>query len=199
MGVDVYALLPPDVDEGEVAEVIGKILGSPSHMEDIHFHGATAVRVDKAKLDCASNVCHCANVVVDTATAKEFGAWPWVCVGHFNAPQYGHPKGIKNNSVSTYVSMRSSPGKVATLAKLVDFFGGVVANDYDNKVIHSSKRHCPKDKYGNIPQGGDEWQEYQNAIHALQPITQKEVEKYRKYSAYNDAPDKVKTPERPRI
>ena len=80
---------------------------------------------------------------------------------------------------------RSTASNIALGKRLVDFFGGFVDyNDCDNSDSDYAVAEKTADECD--PQDGQPWDDFQERMFNLKPITKEEIEACRQYSAYPD-------------
>ena len=182
MGVNCVVNLPVDVDEHDVAEVVGILAGlSPTWEETSN---GRFLRVDGAE-GVATSVAGMSEVQLD---------WPKKKPGAL-------VDGTDYHSASFHYSLRekgkihncfypkSTPFWCAISRRLVWWFGGVVTfDDCSEKDIYRSKRHCPVDRYGLIPNDGKPWTDYHNTLAVMEPLTLKDLKAAYKVAAYKGIP-----------
>jgi hypothetical protein len=94
--------------------------------------------------------------------------------------------GYREKGDSRGIIMRSWACNIVVCKKLVDFFGGWV--DYqDCDSIDVDYNVKPKSDKMNCPEDGDEWQNLQERIMAVQPITQEELDDAERHAAYKES------------
>jgi hypothetical protein len=173
MGVDARIRLPANVRLGEVAECIGVLLGLKPRKEPLQHcrDGAWAVRVDGVTVTGNVTMPTCADINIVGATIGE-NSKRWFLY-HFE----GSPNGER------LIIPRSTALNIAMGRRLVEFFGGEM--DYSNcDNIDCDYRIEPKGEDENHPEDGEPWQNLQERILNLPPLTEAEVAEWQEVAAY---------------
>lgn len=168
MGVDTIIVLPAQVRVDNVAEVIGACIGLEREWMDLD-NGARSARVLGIKVSSCANVPTMA--MIEWCGGNE--VWPTGSIGyHFEG---GGERGGR------LLRPRSYPDAITLGHRLVDFFGGIIKyQDYDGKIDYQ------QDWKIELCQASDgrEWDDLQERIMAIRPITKEEVEQYSAEAAY---------------
>lgn len=178
MGVDTHVRLPHGVAIREVAEVIGILAGlkPAKHALERSQGDKWFVSVDGAKAVGNVNIPEMATIELNAPKGSTLvdGLVSHRAFYHYESEQ---PKGAR------LLSVRATPFWIAMARRLVQHFGGeVVYSDCDDgKANYKCK--CPR--VPNYPTDGEPWQRYQEEVFNLKPITKAEIQKARKWAAYD--------------
>jgi len=173
MGTDCQILLPSDVQVRDVADIIGACLGQPKTKRPFSSGNGWAADVDGVGVSSFrkdSGLASCAQITVKDKMYVMF---------HFEASHYsGVPRGAK------LLMPRATAQWIAIGKRLVDFFGGdLFWNDCaDNDKPDYSVRWKSPSKVS--PDGNKPWQDLQERIMAIEPITKAELAEAQTHAAY---------------
>lgn len=168
MGVDTRIRLPEDVRINDVAEAMGILAGLRFEKKDLNHKGEWYVHVPDAEAK-PSNIPEMAYInlkgeMVDGKTAH-------MAFFHYETEEPGR-----------LVSVRCTPFWIAIGRRLVEFFGGWIDySDCDDRRRDYSRK---KPRKCNNPSDGKPWQDFQEAMFSLKPITKADIEKCRQWAAY---------------
>jgi hypothetical protein len=163
MGVDCKIKLPDDVRVSDVAKAIGILAGLPATRWDIGDKGAYAAHVDGCDVKSCDPVPECA--VINLPDRQVLYYFEWGSGGRGLMP-------------------RSTPFWIAVGARLCQFFGGEM--DYDDCDEIACDFSCDKPRLCNCPEYGQEWQDLQDELLAIKPVTKEELKFAERLAAYPD-------------
>lgn len=175
MGVDCEIRLPEDVRIRDVADVIGILAGCEKVWSETSDKKATWVNVKCVDVSTVGMVgmAHI-NVSIPISTKGNDTAF---VLYHFE------PGTFPDGTCGRLLTPRSTGWWIAVGKRLVDFFGGTVDFNYcDEQDIDYQK---PKPRWHNNPEGDEEWDDFQKAKFAVQPLTDAEVETVWEVAAYD--------------
>ena len=175
MGVDCHVYLLPDTDASDVGKVLSLLLGArPVKTE---YQGAYWYNVEPNFEEIPDRTdIGFGRIKINTELAKKHYVQPYIFLGSTHQNKKG---------VYTYMSFGSTPIKIKLANALAHWFGGfVVANDCNDEITYTSKRHCPVDRRGLIPEDGVAWDNYQDSLLEIVPITIKSINKGVKFAGY---------------
>jgi len=166
MGVDCRINLPGNVRVGDVANVIGKVRGAESKLV-LSSCGSYYVDVPDVKVEGIDDMPGCAALTIA-------------------GPRPGPSRTLfffESEGVSRSILLSSTPANIAIAKRLVEFFGGEVdfqdCDTIDCDFARPAKTNCE-----NQPKDGMPWHDLQQRIHAVEPITDDEIEAAVEYAAY---------------
>jgi hypothetical protein len=164
MGVDCSIALPGNVRVRDVADVLGKLRGAESSLEKLGRDSYQVVVAD-VEVKGIAFLAACADIRV---TGPRPG--PQYCFFHFASE--GSTRAIR---------LSSTPANIAIAKRLVEFFGGAVDfNDCDD--IDCDFEVQAKTDTENQPSTGVPWKDLQQRIHAVEAITDEEIDAVREYA-----------------
>jgi hypothetical protein len=165
MGCDTVISLPTNVRLKDVANVIGVLSGYRARKMCLSG-GAWATNVPSVRTKGIESIPECAHIFVGDEIRVMY---------HFEHI-------TDDPRIGRVIQPASTPFWVAVGRRLVDFFGGEVDyNDCDNSAVDysvpakSNEENCPKD--------GKEWDDFQERVLNLSPITKEEVKSYVRLAA----------------
>jgi len=171
MGVDTRITLPPAARVGDVAKVVGILLGLKSSKEPLH-DDTWYVAVPGAAIE-PSGVVECALIALKGPVSVFDGEASVHLLYHFEGDHDG----------SRLLMPRSYAGWIALGRRLVDFFGGEV--DYADCDAADVDYSVPRKDWHEIaPKDGEEWHAFQQRMLDLPPITKADVKACQQYAAY---------------
>ena len=185
MGVNLNVYLPLDVQDRHVASVLGVLAGLPAKYETSRggygrSYGSTevkGVRVDHCNLTGMSDI------VLTSQTGMVDGEGT-----HFAYFHYCARTSFGKRKIVNLLGPPSTAFWIALSRRAVHFLGGlVVYNDCAASLkgnSYRSKRHCPVDRHGLIPDDAEPWTRYHKALAALTPITVEDMIGANRYAAY---------------
>ncbi len=162
-------MLPVDVRIADVAKVIGILAGLPADKEPLGG-GSYCCRVHGVEVK-PSGMAEVATITINgdlvDGEKQHYSTWHW-----------------EPEDEGRLLYPKANPFWIAVGLKLVDFFGGtIVYTDTDGrKPNHRAK----KPRQSNNPQDGKPWQDFQDAILAVKPLTKAELRAADKLSAYHN-------------
>ena len=164
MGVDVKVTLPPDTRLQDVADAIARLAGYPCTRHSIGENGQWALHQKEvtAKGSIIPQMAY-----INWAWAGEPRSWAY----HFEG------KGGTRLLIS-----RSRAVNIAVAKRLVDIFGG--AADYNDSDGVDVDYHAPKPRPANDPEDGVAWQQLQQDLLDISPLTKQEVAQYQTVASY---------------
>lgn len=170
--------LPVDVRAHEAGEVIGILAGLKSHKK--FFESGKGWYAEVRGVSEHGNPTNIGFGEIMFGGDMVDGENAHSVYFHYSTRLYG---GVYN-----MVSCASTPFWCAVGLRMVQFFGGVcVYNDCDDtKKAGCFKRRCPQDRNGFIPEIGNKWFEYQQALLDMKPLSKTEIEDARAFAAYKD-------------
>lgn len=183
MGVDAKIYLPGNTRLSTVVEVIAKCLDAPLVKKklrddkpgDNYWH----VSVGDDVVEYHNVVQGLAGVTIKRIDPSLHG---YDCFGFSYHYEFG---GYKNMGACRGIILRSRSYNIALLMRLADFFGGVVDfQDCDDEERDYVVKDKPDSK--NCPEDGEPWQNLQERIWAVKPLTQEEIDKCEKFAAYKE-------------
>ncbi len=166
MGVDTNIKLTPGTRARDVADVIGILLGCKKGIEPLGGN-STHCKVYGVELK-PSTVAGCADIFIKTEEDIEHN--------FFYHYEYG-------NDGSGGISPRAHPLAIALGVRLVKFFGGTV--DYQDCDEEDSDFTAPPPTWYNA-EDGEPWNQLQDAMNNLVPITYDEVMRFKALAAYGN-------------
>ena len=175
MGVSCNAYLLPDADAHNVGKVLSLLLGA--HPVKTEYQGTYWYDVEpKFKEIPSSDDIGTGRLEINTELAKKYNVYPFISLGSTH---------INKKGVYTYISFGSTPIKIKLANALAYWFGGfVVANDCNDDITYKSIRHCPVDRRGLIPEDSVAWDNYQDSLLEIVPITVKSINKGIEFAGY---------------
>ena len=177
MGVDCEVSLPPDVRMHDVETVLGILLGLPKHRQTL------TISTDRGEVWCTR---------IDGSTVRQTDGLAEMVVLSFARPD-GTPLVDGEHAHSVFyhfegehgarlVVARSYPVWLAAFRRLAAFFGGVGYDSDDDRVATS---FCyDRLRYDNGPDDGVPWQQFQQELFDVPPLTRAEIDAVRRYAAY---------------
>lgn len=171
MGVDCKIYLPANVRIRDVAKVIGVVTGCAIHHRNLSSYDGDGWYVDvpAVELDRSSMVT-LASVYIRRKTID--GADDHYVLYHF-----------EGSGGRRLMMPRSTAFWIAVGVRLVTFFGGSIDfQDCDD--VDADLHVDPKSDAMNCPEDGVEWQNLQERIAALKPITEEEWRSFDEFAAY---------------
>jgi hypothetical protein len=160
MGIDCKVHLPENVRVKDVANVIGALAGCP--VKQKHYSGAVFVEVENVKVESTS-VPQMAQIMVEP---------PGGCVDGEKCHFVYYFFEVEEGS-GRLLNPRSTAWWIAIMRRVVDFFGGSIDySDCDDVDVDYSVPAKPDSV--NRPTNGAEWDDLQNRILAIKPITVEE-------------------------
>jgi len=170
MGVDCIIALPDNVRLRTVAKVVGKLLGKASALKPLE-DGGQYVEVEGISAGMTS-VPEMAEIRV--AAAPVFDGLDASLFYHFEGEEPGF---------RLLLMPRSVPAWIALGRRLADFFGGKV--DYQDLGEDSYDHEVPaRADAENCPTNDGPWQDLQDRVHALAPLSKAEVRACRNLARY---------------
>ena len=169
MGVNTYITLPGDVRLRDVADVIGICAGLKPKWTTLSG-GARAVSVDGVSTRSCDAVPECAEI--DLVGRMIDGERMHNVMFHFEFGE-GTDKGLLP---------RATPFWIAIGVRLVNFFGGEI--DFADCDDDGRDHAALKPRATNRPSDGEPWQEMENAMYAVTPITETEYRAALQFAAY---------------
>ena len=164
MGVNSEIYLPRDVRVDDVAEVVGILAGLKSEMRNLSHSSGMYCYVENASAE-PSSVAGMSRIVINAKKGETLidGEKSHFC-------NYFHECG-DDNSIELYPSC--TPFWIAIGIRLARFYGGrIVFNDCKGG---GANRNFPRKRKTNSPQDGKPWQEFQNEISSIKPITKSDL------------------------
>lgn len=150
--------LPKDVCVGDVATVIGLLLGNKRIQNPIGIGGWFTSAVGTEVKALLPDLPTCPHISIALPGRRRFDV---MFHYEFDAQRYGLMLPYKSDSI-------------ALARRLVEFFGGEVDyNDCDSKLRDYA---CGTPRDSNFVEDGKAWQEFQHAMYDIRPITQQEIE-----------------------
>lgn len=176
MSTDTEIRLAPAARLGDVANVIGILLGCEKRLEPLGGDSFSC-RVDGIKFSKIDSLPECVSIHITPKTGV-----PRTILYHF---EYG---GVSKGGYYTKIWRGMMPSStavnIALGVGLVKFFGGEVDfNDCDDTDIDFKSPEC-KDIRAN---DGVPWDTLQRRMFAIEPLSELEIKKYSKVAAYGDA------------
>ena len=169
MGVDCNINLPGNVRVNDVADLIGIAAGLPARKHDLDYKGAWTVRVDGVKVE---NACVVGLVDINLSGKMIDGQKDHTVFYHFE----------DDGSSGRCLLPRSTAFWIAVGRKLIDFFGGaLVYQDCDGNEDYVKPANPDNI---NCPQDGEDWQNFQQRMLDVQPITKEELLECDEFAAY---------------
>lgn len=169
MGVKCCITLPGRVRVHDVATVVGACLGFRKQKFRSGSSWWTSVPEVSIKNYGDPGLVECCRIVFPSA----HGASDWLMY-HFEwEDETGCGRGLLP---------RSTARNIALAHRLVDFFGGSITHQDSNSGIDYCRPWKPIHKIA--PTRGKAWQDFQERLFAVQPITDEETEQYKQYAAY---------------
>lgn len=171
MSVDTRIRLPEDVRISDVAEAMGILAGLKPEARPLS-DGYWSVWVPGATARGHENIPQMATITLSGEMVD----------GQKEHQAYYHYEMDAGEPAGRLVSVRCTPFWIAIGKALVDFFGGTVdyADCDDVKVNYRRK----KPRKANNEADGKPWQDFQEAMFALKPITKADINKCRQWAAY---------------
>lgn len=165
MGVDCEIHLPDDVQIRDVADVLGILAGNKKEWRE--SKGARWVGVENVSIS-GNTFPGLACITLPYCATKRDEIY---VLYHFEPGCGGR-----------LLMPRSTAWWIAAGKRLVDFFGGSIDfNDCDDSDVDYER---PKPRGRNNPENGEPWRAFQEALFAVEPLTQEEVDACAKHSAY---------------
>lgn len=165
MGVNCRITLPPAARVDDVANVIGRLSGAKAIWKELDGSGGWYCKVEQVTVK-PSSVPECADIQWTGAD----GVFQYVMY-HFEWDEKGN-RGLLPTSTAFWV---------AAACRLVDFFGGQVDyNDSDGQMCDYSRRQQP----GIHANDGEEWDQLQEKIMAVKPLTGADLKAAAAVAAY---------------
>lgn len=166
MSTNTRIILPTDVRIDDVATVIGKLAGLPAVKKDSDKSFFTSINGVKI---IPSSMAEMAEIVLEgnmiDKQKKHF-------VYYFFEGEHGKRE----------ICPKSTAFWVAIGKRLVEFFGGKIDyNDCDN-IDWDYESQIPREH--NDPNDGKEWNDFQEEIYNLKPITKLELKEAQKFASY---------------
>ena len=182
MGVDANLYLPGNVRVRTLTDVVARLLDAPTEKKDLdsksHPGAWYAHTPEDVVIFESLSVPSMIDVTIKYIDPKITGQKAFGFGYHFEF-------GGNDNGACRGLILRSHACNIVLLKRLADFFGGFVDfQDCDSVDIDYSVKF-KKDKL-NCPQDGDEWQDLQERIMAVQPITQDELDDAERHAAYKE-------------
>lgn len=174
MGVNTLIYIPNDVWLIDLSEVIGILLGIKPEKSQL-TKDAWSVKVKGVSVSGSANVAECAWIKIKQSKKLITGNEAISLFYHYecsNDPNY------------RLIMPRSRPAWIALGLRLIQFFGGLI--DFDDSDDIEIDRGYFKPRGRNNPEDGKEWQDYQEAIFNIKPLTKKEIEDAKQYAAYTE-------------
>ena len=165
MGVDTRIQLKPQTQLRNVADVIGVLLGCIPRLEPLGGTNSKSCRVAGVKV-ASSTVETCADILI--------------------VPEHGETRNIlyhfESEDGCRGLLLRCYAENIALGVRLVEFFGGSIDyNDSDESDCDFTAKGLP---FASAD-AGQSWDQLQEAIHSLRPLTYSEVVGYKKHATYN--------------
>ena len=169
MGVDALIKLPPDVRIDDVAKVIGVLAGLPIEKQPLDANGTWCIRVNGAKAEGILNIASCATIKIHGKLVD--GEEDHHVMFHYE-PDDGIDRLIMPRSTAFWISI----GK-----RLIQFFGGKLTY---SDCVGGIDEQAEKPRQSNNPTDGKPWQDFQQEIADLKPITKPELKAANKVASY---------------
>jgi hypothetical protein len=171
MGVDCKTYLPPNVRIRDVANILGIAAGLKPHMyQSEQFSDSSWAEVNGVSVS-GSGIVTLANI--DLRGDMVDGMKHHFVSYHFEASHSG----------DRLLMPRSTAFWIACMKRLVDFYGGRIDfNDCDDTDVDYEVP--PKSNEENCPEDGDEWDDFQKRVLAVEPVTKAEMEYLDGVAAY---------------
>lgn len=170
MGVDCSLTLPNRARVRDVADVMGMLLGCRSELHPLTdnaiYNTVEGVAIEKYQTDALAQCCY--------ITINPPGGRRWEVMYHFEWDRNGGGRGI---------ILRSRAEYLALLVGLAKFFGGIM--DYMDSDEVSNDFEAPENSLIGAT-NGQEWDDWQRAMHAVQPLTKADIAAMREHAAYQD-------------
>ena len=180
MGVDTHVFLSPDVHVRHVAKVMGILAGLPKTRKNFNLSLDSPWTVEVI----GQEVKPCRNV----AELCEIHLHGHMIDGEDHHWAYYHFESDNSGKVSRHekqLTFRSTSFWIAIGVGLVKFFGGDVDfYDTDDKYKDFV---APYPKIRNSPEDGKPWQDFQEKMFNLKPLTRSNLQGFRKHEIYKDA------------
>lgn len=168
MGVDTKIAVPPQVALRDFVVVTNRLLGGDTEWWDLG-NGAHAAVSNGLKAEPSMSMPECVTISGPTAWGKVWYLWHW---------EFG-------NMGYHGIMPRATPLSIALGRRLVDFFGGWV--DYNDCDEHD-RDYVRAARYTYTPSDGEEWEQHQIAMRAVEPLTDEEVLASVADAVYTDDP-----------
>ena len=175
MGVNCCVTLNPKADWKTVRDVACKLLGAPMHKEPIGRDGSYAAWLTEPSGAKRYEPCTDQPAYIYLLLHGDEKNPVMQAIAESDGTPYQFWYGIENR----FLYPRATAAKIALCVGLVKFFGGSITyNDAEGK-----KRTFKPPRYIGA-EDGKPWRQYQDAQLALKPLTQKDIDRCRKYAAY---------------
>ena len=170
MGLDTVIKLPGDVRVKDAANVIGILMGlAPVYDRAGYAQWVTVPGVHVASIPSLPECCH---IQISSAVPLIDGEDAHTVMWHFE-PTGGNAR---------LMLPRSYPIWIAVGRRLVDFLGGSIhyadCAGGEPDYAKTSPRNC------NCPNDGDEWDDFQQEMFNIKPITKKELKQAEQWASY---------------
>lgn len=182
MGVDTNIRLPVNVRARNVADVIGILSGKKVVKVSMDKSFYAKVEGVSAK---GSDIAGLAEIVIDCPVSD--AAQKARLEGNKNATPYClfNYESHFNGKACFLMIPSSTPYWIAIGKGLIDFFGGSMDyNDCDDKDVNYKKRE--KSRKENSPENDKPWEDFQNRLWNLKPLTEKDFDAAYKHAVYNE-------------
>lgn len=170
MGVDCKITLPANVRIDDVAKVIGISAGCPKEKRPLgpSYPNSFSIHVKNIAYDILQTMPQAPTIVINQD-----------CVD-----------GLKHHVMFFFeykgkrlLNPRSTAFWIAVAHRLVDFFGGSI--DYrDCDDVEVDYERPEKSNAENCPEGGNDWDVFQERLWALEPMTTEEMKRFEAVAAY---------------
>lgn len=180
MSTNCNIYLPPGVDGQAIAEVAGVLWGLPVRREHLPG-GGLATFVDGVHMMSVTDtpIFHLSWTAAPPAHLADGDPDHWCTL---------HPYSRRPSRAAQCLSPNSTAAWIAVGRRLVCFFGGALQfRDTDpDDVLHVTRAQAqaPYDAAGLVPEDGEPWQAWQDAVAALKPVTKRDIEDERGNAAY---------------
>lgn len=180
MGVNINAILPPHVTVSNVSKVIGAAAGLKTTLDAAH--DSIFAEVEGLTVRDTGVVGMCA---IEMETPDEFVDGEKNHFVHYHFEMSDGPIPSDYGCVPQFwgcklLLPKSTPFWCAVMYKVVNFFGGwILYQDCDDEPL----TFFPFQENIN-PVNGEPWKDMQRRIHAIEPITEKDLEEFQKVAAY---------------
>jgi len=175
MGVDCKIMLPSNVQVREIANVIGICVGLNKHQEKLDGCDFEVTRVDGIDVKGIEILPGCAEI----SWSNPVGISP-ESIKHTGRVLYHYEY---DGGKRRLLSPRACSEWLAIGEVLVNFFGGEI--DYqDCDASELDYLQPAKTDVENCPEDGEEWQDLQDRLFALEPLTDDDIAEFDLISAY---------------
>jgi hypothetical protein len=176
MGIDASISFPPNVQVNDVAAVAARLLGCEAARKTLDEEsGSTYAAVTGIEVQSIKDLPECVRILI-----REFDA-----EGNKIRSLAGLLYHFEWSGGRRGIFRSPTPRNIALLRGLADFFGGKV--DYNDCDSTKCDYEVPdKSNTMNCPEDGKPWQDLQDRILAVKPISKETLDECKKYTPGKD-------------